>query len=73
MLLEGVPLSDFGQRQYLAWANSVSRMLQALGLEAPSPKLEKQPAALADHLAGKRLQTAPEMIWPRRKQGEAAD
>jgi hypothetical protein len=31
-------MSDHASRQYLAWANSVSRMLQALGLEPAKPK-----------------------------------
>jgi hypothetical protein len=31
-------LSDHAGRQYLAWANSVSRMLQALGLKASQPE-----------------------------------
>jgi hypothetical protein len=37
MFLQG-EMSDHAGRQYLAWANSVSRMLQALGLKAPAPK-----------------------------------
>lgn len=45
-------LSDWATRQYLAWANTVSRMLQALGVENPSAKLLKAPElSLADHLA----------------------
>ncbi|HQT89610.1 MAG TPA: hypothetical protein PK677_13845 [Acidiphilium sp.] len=42
-------LSEHAGREYLAWANSMSRMLQALGLDgAPAP----QPT-LADYLASK--------------------
>lgn len=36
--LEAEELSEHAGKQYLAWANSLSRMLQALGLEAASPK-----------------------------------
>lgn len=31
-------LSDHASRQYLAWANAVSRMLQALGLKTSKPE-----------------------------------
>lgn len=48
-------LSDWATRQYLAWTNTVSRMLQALGVESPSAKLLKAPAvSLADHIATRR-------------------
>jgi hypothetical protein len=48
MFREG-DLSEHAGREYLAWANSMSRMLQALGLDsAPAP----QPT-LADYLASK--------------------
>lgn len=42
-------MSEHAGREYLAWANSMSRMLQAIGLDsAPAP----QPT-LADYLASK--------------------
>lgn len=34
--METGDLSDHASRQYLAWANALSRMLQALGLAAPA-------------------------------------
>jgi hypothetical protein len=47
--LESGGISPHATREYLAWANSMSRMLQALGLDdAPAP----QPT-LADYLASK--------------------
>jgi hypothetical protein len=36
--LEAAELSEHAGKQYLAWANSLSRMLQALSLEAATPK-----------------------------------
>lgn len=42
-IFEAGELSDHASRQYLAWANSVSRMLQALGLKGAPAK-----AATAD-------------------------
>jgi hypothetical protein len=52
-------LSDWASRQYLAWANTVSRMLQALGVESPSPKLLKAPeVSLADHITSRRSEAA---------------
>jgi hypothetical protein len=48
-------LSDHATREYLAWTNTVSRMLQALGVENPSAKLLKAPElSLADHIASRR-------------------
>lgn len=47
-------LSPNATREYLAWANSLSRMLQALGL-AEKPKPAK---TLAEHLAEKAAQAA---------------
>jgi hypothetical protein len=46
-MFEAGELSDHAGRQYLAWANSVSRMLQALGLQAVEPKAP----TLKDHIA----------------------
>lgn len=37
-LLNGADITQNYSNQYLAWANSVSRMLQAIGLKAPSAK-----------------------------------
>jgi hypothetical protein len=39
--------TDHDQRVYLAWMNSVSKMLRHLGLEGPPAKTK----TLADHLA----------------------
>ncbi len=43
-------LSDHASRQYLAWANAVSRMLQALGLQ---PREAREPT-LTERLAAER-------------------
>ena len=42
-------MSDRNARQYLAWANSFSRLLRQLGLKGPA---QQQPT-LRDHLAAK--------------------
>ncbi len=49
MFREG-KLSDHASRQYLAWANSASRMLQTLGLQPPA---EREPT-VAEQLAAER-------------------
>lgn len=41
-------MSDHAGRQYLAWANSVSRMLQALGLDAADEKPQTPDDILRD-------------------------
>lgn len=43
-------LSERDARQYLAWCNSLSRLLRQLGLKGAAAA----PASLADHLAGRR-------------------
>jgi hypothetical protein len=44
---EGIELGDGDQRRYLAWANSLQRLMRQLGQKrAPKPAM-----SLADHLA----------------------
>jgi hypothetical protein len=49
-------LSDHASRQYLAWANTLTRGLGRLGFEA-APAQRRQ-TSLADHIAAKNSQTA---------------
>jgi hypothetical protein len=45
-------MSDHASRQYLAWANAVSRMLQALGLEAAPERAKSVDELLAAARSG---------------------
>ncbi|WP_376094602.1 hypothetical protein ACE7GA_01450 [Roseomonas sp. CCTCC AB2023176] len=48
-LAEGGALTDHDSRQYLAWSNSLTRTLKALGLKGETQK----PRTLRDHYADK--------------------
>ena len=54
MFRDGGELSDHASRQYLAWANATSRMIQALGLDAKP----KAATSLQEHLARKAAEAA---------------
>jgi hypothetical protein len=51
--------TECDSRTYLAWANTYGRLLERLGIQAPSPKLRQAPAELANHLATSRLRKTP--------------
>lgn len=47
--IDGVEMTDHDVRHYLAWCNSLARLLRQLGLKgAPQPKV-----TLADHLSAR--------------------